>query len=887
MNTLMKWGLAIATAFTLLIPASALATPTSVDRVTDHIQPLIQTDYIQGDHFNATSTIASSTFKDTETTRLKVGSLSGFLKAVAGYVTTALVNLTSDVTGILPVANGGSGAATFSAGLLGGNGTNPFFSSATTTASCSGSTSCSPFTVIGSSPITISSTGGGGGSGLSTTTPWTPGQVAAVSSNSAVYGVSTTSFTPSAEFSVGGTIGALVGGANSTLALATNGVALTKIAQVAANTVLGNNTGALGNVVAFATSTLGIALSDTTGILAANRGGAGTVSGILKANGSGTVSAAAAGTDYAPATSGSSILSGNGSGGFSNVTVGNGISFAGGTLSSYWSLLGNALNNNTGQAVGVNVTNPTAALEVAATTTGSTIFQLWDTTKTINRFNVQESGNVGISSSTPWADFSVNGVPNGTDNLVAIASSTGASTSTVFRVDSNGKVAIGADNTTTGGQLNVQAAALGRGVFVTTTGTFGDTSNQAFYAQNNNNSTNVFFSPRASDVAFGTTAAVPFFINQNQAIRAIIDNNGNFGAGYPGSNTLDAQFSVSRPTGGNAGTVTVVGTSPTVTGSGTMFINTFRPGDTITANSETHTITSVNSNTSLTTDVWTGSASAQTYTTTNLKSKGLLAFANGNVSIASTTPWAFFAINPDALGKAPVGTAALNEFVIGSSTATHLVVNAAGFVGLGTTTPYAKLSVDAPADVASYFAIGSSTSPIMSVSPSATLQYGVGTSSPWRNIGFAGTGAWSGLSAATSGNVTLCINATTKEIFEGSTGTTCTPSSEVYKTNIATSTVGIEELMALRPVTFAFKAGDKSSNLGFIAQEVRIVDPRLVEIAQDGTVKGLRLDNFMGLVVKSVQDLATHQDNQDKEIAELKAQVKALQSGKIDNMCRL
>jgi hypothetical protein len=53
----------------------------------------------------------------------------------------------------------------------------------------------------------------------------------------------------------------------------------------------------------------------------------------LKGNGT-AISAAVSGTDYAPATSGTSILYGNGSGGFSNVTIGTGISFAGGTLSA-------------------------------------------------------------------------------------------------------------------------------------------------------------------------------------------------------------------------------------------------------------------------------------------------------------------------------------------------------------------------------------------------------------------------------------------------------------------------------------------------------------------------------------------------------------------------
>ena len=58
-----------------------------------------------------------------------------------------------------------------------------------------------------------------------------------------------------------------------------------------------------------------------------------TVTGLLKGNGT-AISAATSGTDYAPATSGTSILYGDGSGGFSNVTVGTGLSFSAGTLSA-------------------------------------------------------------------------------------------------------------------------------------------------------------------------------------------------------------------------------------------------------------------------------------------------------------------------------------------------------------------------------------------------------------------------------------------------------------------------------------------------------------------------------------------------------------------------
>ena len=76
----------------------------------------------------------------------------------------------------------------------------------------------------------------------------------------------------------------------------------------------------LAGTVANATTTPAITLSTT-------------VTGLLKGNGT-AISAATSGTDYAPATSGSSILYGNGSGGFSNVTVGTGLSFSAGTLSA-------------------------------------------------------------------------------------------------------------------------------------------------------------------------------------------------------------------------------------------------------------------------------------------------------------------------------------------------------------------------------------------------------------------------------------------------------------------------------------------------------------------------------------------------------------------------
>jgi hypothetical protein len=104
---------------------------------------------------------------------------------------------------------------------------------------------------------------------------------------------------------------ATTGGAPTWAAPATNGT-VTSVSVVSANGFAGT--------VATATTTPAITLTTS-------------ITGLLKGNGT-AISAAVSGTDYAPATSGTSILYGNGSGGFSNVTVGSGLSFSAGTLAA-------------------------------------------------------------------------------------------------------------------------------------------------------------------------------------------------------------------------------------------------------------------------------------------------------------------------------------------------------------------------------------------------------------------------------------------------------------------------------------------------------------------------------------------------------------------------
>jgi hypothetical protein len=83
---------------------------------------------ITANHASTSALIASNSFT--------LANLSGFLKATAGAVATALINLASDVTGMLPVANGGTGWAAIESGAIPyGNGTGQL---ATTTVATAG-----------------------------------------------------------------------------------------------------------------------------------------------------------------------------------------------------------------------------------------------------------------------------------------------------------------------------------------------------------------------------------------------------------------------------------------------------------------------------------------------------------------------------------------------------------------------------------------------------------------------------------------------------------------------------------------------------------------------------------------------------------------------------
>ena len=93
----------------------------------------------------------------------------------------------------------------------------------------------------------------------------------------------------------------------------------------------------------------------------------------------------------APATSGTSLLYGNGSGGFSNVTIGSGITFAGGTLSATGS--GGTVTSVTGTSPVVSSGGTTPAISLA-TAYGDTLNPY--ASKTANYFLAAPDGSAGL-----------------------------------------------------------------------------------------------------------------------------------------------------------------------------------------------------------------------------------------------------------------------------------------------------------------------------------------------------------------------------------------------------------------------------------------------------------------------------------------------------------
>ena len=196
-----------------------------------------------------------------------------------------------------------------------------------------------------------------------------------------------------------------------------------------------------------------------------------SITGLIKGNGT-ALSAAVSGTDYAPATSGGSILYGNGAGGFSAVTVGTGLSFTTGTLSA---TNAGTVTSVTGTAPIASTGGATPAISIAQATTSASGYLSstdWNTfngkqaalvsgtnIKTVNSTTILGTGDisVGVTSVSGTAPIvSSGGATPAISMAAATTSVSGYLTSTDWNTF-NGKQAAGS-YVTVGGALGTPSS---------------------------------------------------------------------------------------------------------------------------------------------------------------------------------------------------------------------------------------------------------------------------------------------------------------------------------------------------------------------------------------------------------------------------------------------
>jgi len=137
--------------------------------------------------------------------------------------------------------------------------------------------------------------------------------------------------------------------------------------------------------------------------------------------------------------------------------------------------------------------------------------------------------------------------------------------------------------------------------------------------------------------------------------------------------------------------------------------------------------------------------------------------------------------------------------------------------------------------------------------------------------------------SATSGTATARIS---------TAGAFITISDISKKQDIKELTYGLDTIQQLRPVSFSYKTNPNDTELGFIAQEVEIVVPEIVDIdgkEGDEAIKGLKYIGFVPILVKAVQEMKLDYEAKIKELKEdydtklskLEARLLALESKQV------
>lgn len=151
--------------------------------------------------------------------------------------------------------------------------------------------------------------------------------------------------------------------------------------------------------------------------------------------------------------------------------------------------------------------------------------------------------------------------------------------------------------------------------------------------------------------------------------------------------------------------------------------------------------------------------------------------------------------------------------------------------------------------------------------------WGINFTGDTKNL-FSGTMFLPGIGTSTSALDYVCWNAATGALTGDSSGT-CLTSLRDQKENIEDLKDGLAEVLSLRPVSFDYKPEFNPNHMGrqvgFIAEEVEKVDPRLASYShKTGKLRSVMYSQTPAVLVKAIQELNQKVEKLELELSELK-----------------